>query len=173
MADFKIEGDDLILTTDDGTPYEFRPMGHIEPLKNEGGSVFTDQPQFRYKNTRGRAYNPNCNDTTEFTRFRVEGLPKDSGVYVWLLDGEKTLSYIGRAKNLNERFSSKGYDRISPRNCFVGGQSTNCKMNHEVLKQYQDGKRFRLYILETKDFVAVEAALLNAYNTRLNKQLNN
>ena len=46
-------------------------------------------------------------------------------------DGQ--IIYIGETAGLRQRFNM-GYGNISPRNCYVGGQSTNCKMNKIVPK---------------------------------------
>jgi len=40
---------------------------------------------------------------------------------------------IPRGINLAERFGPLGYGSIQPKNCYVGGQSTNCKINHNLL----------------------------------------
>ena len=38
---------------------------------------------------------------------------------------------MGECEDLQTRFET-GYGNISPRNCFIGGQSTNCKINHLI-----------------------------------------
>jgi hypothetical protein len=58
-------------------------------------------------------------------------LPHESGVYV--LAAEGVPKYVGMAVDLAERWGPRGYSRIHPRNCFVGGQSTNCKVNTAIL----------------------------------------
>ncbi len=70
-----------------------------------------------------------------------------SGVYLWVED--RKIKYIGRAKNLVERFGPTGYGTIYPRNMFKGGQSTNCKMNLYV-KENKD-KNISIYFCKTSD----------------------
>lgn len=171
MSDFQIDGDILILDAGNET-FRFHSMGYIEPLKTENGLIVVDKPQRRYRNLKGLDYNKHCDADTEFTEFRVEGLPSSKGVYVWLIDNEKELSYIGEGVNLRKRFSSTGYGKISPRNCFVGGQSTNCKMNHEVLEKWNEGKCFHLYILETERHKGIEKKLIMKYHPELNVKNN-
>ena len=171
MRKFYFNGDSLVLPTE-GESFEFRSIGYIEPQKNDDGSIFIDKPQKRYRNLKGLDYNKHCDENTEFTTFKVERLPPTKGVYVWLIDNEEKLSYIGEGVNLQKRFSSTGYGRISPRNCFVGGQSTNCKMNHEVLVKWKEGKCFHLYISETGDHKEIEKKLIREYQPTLNKKNN-
>ena len=46
------------------------------------------------------------------------------------------VAYVGECKNLRRRFEM-GYGNISPRNCYVGGQPTNCRIN-AVIAAYAD-----------------------------------
>lgn len=171
MVKFQITGDYLFLHTDEEL-LQFRSIGYIEPQKTDDGSIFIDKPQSRYRNLKGLGYNKHCDENTEFTMFKVEGLPSTKGVYVWLIDNETEISYIGECVNFQKRFSSTGYGRISPRNCFVGGQSTNCKMNHEILLKWKEGKNFHLYILETDNHKEIEKKLIKEYQPCLNKKNN-
>lgn len=171
MAAFHVDGNILVLHAE-GKTHQFRSIEYIEPQINDDGTIFIDRPQTRYRNFKKLDYNRHCDKDTEFTMFRVEKLPAAKGVYIWLIDNEKELSYIGEGVDLRKRFSSAGYGRISPRNCFVGGQSTNCKMNHEVLSKWREGKRFHLYILETEDHKEIEKDLIAEYHPKLNKKNN-
>lgn len=91
-------------------------------------------PQDRYTKAATTPLNPS--GAGPFCRFKVTGLPSSSGVYVVTVDGG--VVYVGRAENLSERWGQRGYAPIQPRNCFVGGQSTNCKINHRVLMASRD-----------------------------------
>ena len=90
---------------------------------------------------------------------------------MWVVDN--AIIYIGETENLSQRFNI-GYGNISPRNCYVGGQSTNCKMNKIVLELYEQGKIIDLYFYETKDYKSVELDLLRnmktPYNVKDNKK---
>lgn len=171
MGSFKIVGDSLLIDAE-GSNYTFRSMGHIMPQMRDDGSVFIDRPQKRYSNPKNLGYNRYCNEETEFTTFKIEGLPSSKGVYIWLIEGEEDLSYIGECVDFRKRFSPTGYGRISPRNCFIGGQSTNCKMNQEVLKKWKEGKVFHLYILETEKHKEIEEVLIRECHPILNKKNN-
>lgn len=84
-------------------------------------------------------------------------IPKDSGVYLWEVN--KTIIYIGESKNLYKRFNN-GYGNISPRNCFIGGQSTNCKMNKIVKYFYEKNLNIKIYYLLTTDYKFIEKDLI-------------
>lgn len=67
-----------------------------------------------------------------FCRFEIPKLTDGPGVYAITVDD--TVVYIGECQNFRERYGPRGYGVIHPRNCFVGGQSTNCKVNTRVLE---------------------------------------
>lgn len=67
-----------------------------------------------------------------FCRFDIPKLTEGSGVYAITIDD--AVVYIGECQNFRERYGPRGYGVIHPRNCFVGGQSTNCKVNARVLE---------------------------------------
>ena len=72
---------------------------------------------------------------------------------------------------LQRRFNM-GYSRIAPRNCYTGGQSTNCKMNKVVLDMFEQGKTISLYFYYTTDYKGVELDLLGKIKTRYNAKSN-
>ena len=55
---------------------------------------------------------------------------------------------------------SSQFGAIHPKNCYVGGQSTNCKINALVLKSTKASQRLDLFFLETEDRHAIEAWLI-------------
>ena len=65
-----------------------------------------------------------------------------------------------------------GYGNISPKNCFVGGQRTNCKMNKVVLQMYSENKKIDIYFFETKSYKTVEEDLLLSIETPYNVKNN-
>ncbi|MDK2903910.1 MAG: hypothetical protein PWP48_217 [Clostridiales bacterium] len=91
------------------------------------------------------------------------------GVYLWVVD--ERIIYIGETARLGQRFNM-GYGNISPRNCYAGGQSTNCKMNKVVLDYYERGKTISLYFYQTVEHKRIELELLKQihppYNARDN-----
>lgn len=58
------------------------------------------------------------------------------GVYFYYLNDE--LKYIGRCRDNMKKRVNNGYGKISPKKCFIDGQSTNCKVNALVTKNKGD-----------------------------------
>ena len=69
--------------------------------------------------------------------------------------------YVGTATSLRQRWGLSGYGSIQPKNCYVGGQSTNCKINGHVLSRAKTGQHLHLYFLETDDRVGIEPQLIS------------
>ena len=110
--------------------YDFEFLQKLVPYCNEHEAIkFSPQDECENKNTVPLLEN----GKGAFCRFVIdaEDVP---GVYLWLVDDE--IIYIGETKNLRKRFNT-GYGNISPRNCYLGGQSTNCKMNKVVLEYFE------------------------------------
>lgn len=142
--------------------YEFCFLQTIKPLCDDDGKIVKFYPQDNYDNKNNlplSAYGKGG-----FCRFSINA-PKCAGVYIWVV--EDKIIYIGETENLYQRFNV-GYGNISPRNCYIKGQSTNCKMNKIVLELYEQGKMIDLYFYETKEYKAVELELLKRLNTLYN-----
>ena len=105
--------------------YEFQFVQTLIP-ECEQGVPRVYYPHRDYINRRGLPLLPRGGGP--FCRFSIQA-PQAPGVYLWVAEGQ--LLYIGETVNLRQRFNT-GYGAISPRNCYTGGQSTNCKMNEEV-----------------------------------------
>lgn len=87
-------------------------------------------PQDRYENRNRLPLNRHGKGP--FCRFDIPKLPDGPGVYAITVDA--SVVYIGECQNFRERYGSRGYGVIHPRNCFDGGQPTNCKINARVLE---------------------------------------
>ena len=131
----------------------------------ENGVIAHFQPQHRYVNKKGLQLHQHGEGS--FCKFKLRNASESSGVYAWIIQGERQPIYIGRAVNLKKRFNT-GYGNISPKNCFVGGQTTNCKMNKVVLQKYSEGKKIDVYFYATPNYTAVEKELLDCVNTIYN-----
>ena len=141
--------------------YPFRFLQNLVPdLKN--GQVIRDQPQKRYENWEKMPLHSHGDG--EFCHFTIQAGPVP-GVYLWVSQGE--ILYIGETVNLQQRFNT-GYGKISPRNCFIYGQTTNCKMNKVVMEYYEQGHPIALYFYETGKYKKVELELLRQLNTKYN-----
>lgn len=141
--------------------YEFQFIQQLIP-ECENGQIKEYAPQNKYAKRGNLLLARNGSGT--FCRFSIQA-PTAPGVYLWVVAGE--IIYIGEAVNLSKRFNS-GYGNISPRNCYIGGQSTNCKMNKVVLEYYRKGQVIDLYFLPTEDHKQTELFLLQRIHTKYN-----
>lgn len=106
---------------------EFASAGVIDAVRDPLRALVLDTPHVRFANVRGLRLNPH--GLGPFTRLRPPPLPSVPGVYA-IVNDEGEVLYVGRARDsLATRWGRRGYSVIDPRNCFVGGQSTNCHIN--------------------------------------------
>lgn len=144
----------------------FSLLQPIEPERDDQDRILELFPQFNYQNKKN--LETHCYGNGPFCRFKINADPQP-GVYLWVVD--HTIIYIGETNNLKKRFNT-GYGNISPRNCFKGGQTTNCKMNQVVLKMAKENKYVNLYFYKTDKYKDVEKELLKSINTEYNKKNN-
>ena len=81
------------------------------------------------------------------------------------------LAYIGECQDFSQRFNT-GYGQISPKNCFKGGQETNCRINQLILKCAESGWSVDAYFIETADPAdrfKLESAYIAAYSPAWNR----
>lgn len=65
----------------------------------------------------------------KFCNYKIDNFLNDKGIYCYIV--ENKIVYIGRSKKtFNERFNE--YGKITPYNCLIDGQSTNCNINSRV-----------------------------------------
>lgn len=142
--------------------YPFRFLQEILPECDREGRLIDYYPQDDYPQKNRKRLNQY--GAGAFCRFsiRAEDVP---GVYLWVVDGR--IIYIGETVKLRQRFNS-GYGVIQPVNCYLGGQTTNCKMNKVVRSLFLKGKRVQLYFYQTTDNKRVELELLNRIKTPYN-----
>ena len=73
------------------------------------------------------------------------------GVYFYYLNDE--LKYIGRCRDNMKKRVNNGYGKISPKKCFIDGQSTNCKVNSLLTKNKSN---IVLKLISLDDIVEIE-----------------
>lgn len=105
-------------------------VGPITIERDSSGVPVEYLPQERYENRDGLRLNRHGKGP--FCRFDIPKLVEDAGVYSITVDN--SVVYIGECQNFRERYGPRGYGVIHPRNCFDGGQPTNCKINARVLE---------------------------------------
>lgn len=133
---------------------QFTWVGNIEPVRDATGRVLTFMPQAQFNNIDN--YGLHQYGRGPFCKFTVS-TSLGQGVYVFAY-GDKA-RYIGECVDLASRLNN-GYGNISPRNCFDGGQPTNCRVNSLVLMSVQQGERLTLWFHPTTERKEVEARLI-------------
>lgn len=136
--------------------HEFDWVGRIEPIKDLDEGIRQFMPQARY--ARASSMPLNRHGAGPFCRFPAPTHRTEAGVYALTVDSK--LTYIGECENLTGRFGQRGYGAIQPRNCYVGGQSTNCKINHAILVAATADMLIDLWFLPSNQGRAIETRLI-------------
>jgi len=121
-------------------------------------------PQDRYRNARNLPLN--TYGAGPFCKFKIRNGSPACGVYVLTVDDQ--IRYVGESANLSTRFNY-GYGNISPKNCFKGGQATNCRLNSMIYAAAASGQRVGLWFFQTADYKSVEKSLRSALNPVWNR----
>jgi hypothetical protein len=128
----------------------------IEPVRDAGGQVVRYTPQGRYANAGSQPLHAHGDGA--FCKFRVNTRAGE-GVYAFVVGGN--VMYVGECADLADRMNS-GYGNISPKNCFHGGQKTNCRVNKLVLECVERRERVGLWFAPTTARKAAEERLIRA-----------
>jgi hypothetical protein len=88
-----------------------------------------------------------------FCKFRIKKNKINQNMGIYFFEYKSDLKYIGSTKQTFIKRINNGYGNISPRNCYLGGQSTNCKINSNLnlLLHKGDWKDLRFYVLPMTD----------------------
>ena len=134
--------------------YDFRYVCTIEPERDTNGVVLTFMPQAKYANADNLPLNKFGDGP--FCKFKIPKNMESPGVYA--LVEANDIKYIGECVALSSRFNM-GYGNIFPRNCFVGGQETNCRINNLIFRQVLDGSKITLWFHNTSNHKSIEKEL--------------
>lgn len=142
---------------------DFKFICEIKPLIDEYGRVIEYFPYKEYKNAAEKELNKYGKGP--FCKFQISNNKNKTGVYI--LKVNNGVKYVGECEKLSSRYNM-GYGQISPRNCFVGGQSTNCKINSYILREVKNGSKIHLLFYETDNRFEVERELIKKYEPEWN-----
>ena len=135
--------------------YQFQGVCRIVPEQRAEGIPTEYLPQSEYNNVHNHPLNEyGCGP---FCKFNIPKGINEEGVYALLVNDK--LRYIGKCDRLSPRWNA-GYGNISPRNCFVHGQSTNCRLNNLILRAYKVNSTIDLYFHKTSNSSEIEAYLI-------------
>jgi hypothetical protein len=145
--------------------YEFIHICRIEPILDAGGTVRKYLPQDKFSNERSLPLNRY--GLGPFCKFRIPTHYRASGVYAVMVG--QIIKYIGECRHLSLRYNM-GYGNISPRNCFKGGQETNCRLNDLIFGATADGADVDLWFHQTTTFKVAELELLAIQRSEWNRK---
>ena len=147
--------------------HDFEWIAEIAPDAGSNGQPLEDMPQERYAKAKEKPLNKHGHGP--FCRFSIPGLPTRPGLYAVTV--ARQLVYVGIAKkNLRQRWSSSGYAKIHPVNCFRDGQLTNCKINHAILLAVREKQAVELWIRHESNPRPLEALLIRELDPPWNDQ---
>lgn len=147
--------------------WAFTLAGPVESDRDPSGSPTTYTAWERFANPKGLALNKW--GVGPFVRLRPPPLPKAAGVYA-ITQADRVL-YLGIAKaDLFARWGRGGYSVIDPRNCYAGGQSTNCHVNHLIGQVLGQGGSIDLWFLTDPAPRPIELTLIRALHPPWNLQ---
>ena len=145
--------------------YKFKKILEIKPETDISGNIREFFPQKDYKNSRNIKLHKYGDGP--FCRFQIPAIHAQ-GVYILCIDGKP--EYVGECEDLTTRWNA-GYANISPRNCFDGGQSTNCRINNIIFENSKSGKTIELFFKELTDRFALEFELISKIKPKFNKTI--
>lgn len=119
----------------------FEHIGLITPERDDTGRIVEFLPQARYRDAATAQLH--AYGAGPFCRFRIGHKRQEAGLYVLTVDEAPV--YAGECVNLEDRWGANGYGGISPRNCYAGGQPTNCRVNAAILVEVKAGRRIDLW----------------------------
>lgn len=137
------------IITNVGNSYDFKFTAKIIPQKNDDGTIM--ETTFK-SNSETNKYG-----SGSFCSFNIDFGIISEGVYIFCLGNE--IQYIGESKKLNRQFND-GFGRIEEINTTTKGRSTNCKLNHAVLVEAQNGKLFDIFVFETSNHKEIKKEIL-------------
>lgn len=113
--------------------------------------------------------NPNGDDIfCQFT-LKEESVKKQKGLYSYCVDGK--IVYIGRCRDNFGKRINNGYGHISPKNCYLDGQSTNCHVNSLVHKNRNKISFYVLSMTKNNEIEQEEKDLIALFDPEWNKIL--
>lgn len=146
--------------------HSFEFVDSVSVERNEAGLVDIKMPQSRYEKSDEQlvhryGWGPFC-------KFSVDTSTSvgSEGVYIFTAGYE--IKYVGETVDIHNRIQP-GYGTISPKNCFEGGQQTNCRINHLIMETVRNGGQVSLWVNETGDRKRREIELIEQCDPPWNK----
>ena len=145
--------------------HKFKKITDINPEKDKEGNIREFLPQENYYNSKNLKLHKYGKGP--FCKFKIPEIHAQ-GVYILLIN-EKP-EYVGECEDFANRWNT-GYANISPRACFEGGQSTNCRINNIIFNAIKSEKRVELFFKSLTDRFVLEHELISKIKPKLNKTI--
>ncbi|SER50780.1 GIY-YIG nuclease family protein [Natrinema salaciae] len=144
---------------------EFDFVDTVTVERNEEGQIALKMPQNRYDKSdeipvHQYGWGPFC-------KFYADTFPYKETAGVYIFTANHQIVYIGETVNIHSRIQA-GYSNISPKNCFEGGQQTNCRINNAILEIVRNRGQVALWVMEAEDRKQREAELIEECNPSWN-----
>jgi hypothetical protein len=106
----------------------------------------------------------------EYSKFKIisDEISKNKGIYLYCTNDY--IKYVGQTKNSFKKRINNGHGRISPKNVFLDGQSTNCHLNSVITKSKDDISLFVLTLEDENLIDSLEKKLIEQYSPDWNNQ---
>lgn len=91
------------------------------------------------------------------------------GLYCFALAGE--LKYIGKTTSSFDRRINQGYGTISPKNCYLDGQATNCHLNSLITRNRDLVELYACPLGRDSEISKLERSLIRKYQPEWNVAL--
>lgn len=101
--------------------------------------------------------------------FQIASHLKNRGLYCYTLDNE--IFYIGRCKDNFMKRINYGYGQIQPKNCYLDGRSTNCRMNSLINSHYNHVEFYVCCMDDVNQITTFERQLIQQYQPHWNISL--
>ncbi|MED1561454.1 hypothetical protein AJ85_18540 [Alkalihalobacillus alcalophilus ATCC 27647 = CGMCC 1.3604] len=106
----------------------------------------------------------------KFGTFRIEdkNYMNKKGLYAYRVDDE--IKYIGRCLDNFQKRVNNGYGRISPKNCYLDGRNTNCRMNNLIMDNMKQIKFYVCLMDNVEEIKEAEIYFIRQINPSWNIQ---
>jgi hypothetical protein len=106
----------------------------------------------------------------DYCRFKIinKELSTQKGIYFYEINDK--IVYIGRCLDSYEKRINAGYGSISPKNCYLDGRSTNCRINNLININIEEIHLYILPLINNEDIKNIEINLINKYKPCWNIQ---
>lgn len=128
---------------------------YLKKMKNIGNTIYQ-----KFLNKYG---------DSSFCEFNIDSFIESKGIYIWAVD-EKP-KYLGRCTDNFKKRINQGYGKISPKNCFLDGQATNCHINSLI--NNSDNIQLFIHLIDdktTSEIKELETNLIQAFKFPWNIQ---